>query len=79
VFVLEPTLWTHIGLPLHFLPVLHIIVNPSGLLFHILSIAIVSLGMPALSLSSSASVMGHPAYRLLHNLQYLCSHVQGAQ
>ncbi len=49
MFALEPTLFVVVGI---------LIANPSGLLFHILSTAIVSLGMPALSIFSSASVMG---------------------
>jgi hypothetical protein len=35
-----------------------LMVNPSGLLFHILTTAIVSLGIPTSSLYSSVSVMG---------------------
>ncbi len=53
-FFAHVTYWSPV-----FSVVVNLIENLSVLLFHILSTAIVSLGMPDLSLFSSTSVMGH--------------------
>jgi hypothetical protein len=46
------------SVPMYMRVVVSLIVNPFGLLFHILSTEIVSLGIPSLSLFSSVSVIG---------------------